>query len=208
MFLFALIGSLMLLTACEKETNKERLSNLKSADSELLTIAYTKNGQNYYFRGDNLLNFLTWSYTDNTNKEVIIGNVLLKIDELPDAIILSVEKSRIEFEIGGKNMVFDRICSSTNNIQMSITGENEVFDFSISHASSLLPDFTQIYSAGQIITFDQKCPWCIIYGGVCIIAMLVDAYCDDQAAVQVHICTKYGYCSELNSCGADCVPCN
>lgn len=107
----------------------------------------------------------------------------------------------------GKIYKFYNIFSDQNILSMEITcPNNRVVNYKMQDDGSRLPLFIDLFEKGQVISFQTKSPWALVFAAACLIATAVDYYCSEKITSDVAACTAKGECSIVELCGARCIP--
>lgn len=107
----------------------------------------------------------------------------------------------------GRIYKFYNIISDQNILSMEIAGpNNRVVNYKMYDAGSRLPFFIDLFEKGQVISFQNKIPWALVFAAACLVATAVDYYCSEKIASDVAACTAKGESSIVGLCGAKCIP--
>ena len=214
--------ALLLFASCDKEKDKEGLDNHHfdnvhdgSMDNSLIqenNLVMRFYADDYYnvITGDNLNEKLKWSRSssDRSDDMESIGDFSIDFSNLEPVKVVDIKGQEVFFSNQRGHEFSVSISQDDVDLKMAVHTESSTdafidYQFDGSYSVNLLESI----ETGDVINFSERIPWVVFWGGAVLVASVVDYYCDSQVASGVENCTSQSMCSEVTTCGANCVSC-
>ena len=227
--LITVITLTVIFVACKKDN--EFTEPKTSPTTQNLEITYIVDGEtNIISQSKSYPEFHEWKQKNNNQKDgslVMVGNIAFDLTSLPTLTILSKTNNSLTFEMDYATFTFTDTptYNRSNNTSLKIeteSGREITFNATgdsnytfTSFLSNLNPgDNVSIELInGEYVWYNQTtlkavplAPY-IIFGVACIIAKIIDAYCNDLVEEAVAECTRQGRCSIIGAehCSVTCI---
>jgi hypothetical protein len=128
---------------------------------------------------------------------------------MPPITIKQVTENSFTYELNGITFCCQHVEGNTNTITFDITGPNKrIAYFNIRDINADFSHFISTMPPETTISPNAKGWPAVAWAVACLIAGIVDYYCDKKIQNGVAECTKQHLCSVVGVCEVRCEKCN